>query len=343
MIWARTSERLRTACIATAAIALVLAIAVAAPASAQTAAPPPAASIDNSTSTDSPATADSPSTNADPAYAPVQSLPLDGRFATRPDATAPDSGDVQTSQAAAADKAIGHSLLPHNLSPWGMFLAADIVVKAVMIGLAVASFLVWTIWFGKLVQLWLAGRRLRGELDLIRGQASLDTGLSPLTRRHSLARAMLEAATRELKTVASLARTSVHDRIQSRLGEIEAQANRSIRGGMSFLATVGATAPFIGLFGTVWGIMNSFIGISESQTTNLAVVAPGIAEALLATAIGLVAAIPAVILYNQLSHGIAAFKRLTRETKGEVGRILSRQIEHQLHDRPAVKLSTAAE
>lgn len=343
--WARASERLRTAYIAPATIVLVLSIVVAVPAVAQTANPPPAASIDNSTSTDSPATADtdSPSTNADPAYAPVQSLPLDGRFATRPDATAPDSGDVQTSQAAAADKAIGHSLLPHNLSPWGMFLAADIVVKAVMIGLAVASFLVWTIWLGKLVQLWLADRRLRAELDLIRGQASLDTGLSPLTRRHSLARAMLEAATRELKTVASLARTSVHDRIQSRLGEIEAQANRSIRGGMSFLATVGATAPFIGLFGTVWGIMNSFIGISESQTTNLAVVAPGIAEALLATAIGLVAAIPAVILYNQLSHGIAAFKRLTRETKGEVGRILSRQIEHQLHDRPAVKLSTAAE
>jgi biopolymer transport protein ExbB len=112
---------------------------------------------------------------------------------------------------------------------------------------------------------------------------------------------------------------------------------------LSFLATVGATAPFIGLFGTVWGIMNSFIGISKSQTTNLAVVAPGIAEALLATAIGLVAAIPAVILYNQLGHGIASFKRLSRETKGEVGRIVSRQIEWHSAQRAPSHIKLAAE
>lgn len=310
-------------------VALVLAIVPAHPATAQTA---------------DPATVgDGPAVKADPAVAPVQPLPLDGRFAQRPDAAAQDSPEAPGSHTRPASTAIDRSMLPSNLSPWGMFLAADIVVKTVMVGLAAASFLVWTIWLGKLLQLWLARRRLRSELDLIRGQTSLDAGLLPLTRRHSLARAMMEAAAREVQTAASLARTSVHDRVQTRLGEIETEANRSICGGMSFLATVGATAPFIGLFGTVWGIMNSFIGISKSQTTNLAVVAPGIAEALLATAIGLVAAIPAVILYNQLGHGIAAFKRLTRETRGEVGRILSRQIERHAIERPAVKLHSAAE
>ena len=311
--------------------ALVLAIGQTHPAIAQVANPAPAA------------IADVPSTKADPAFAPVQTLPLDGRFATMPNAAAQDRPDSQDTQTKPASAAVDRSMLPHNLSPWGMFLAADIVVKAVMVGLAAASFLVWSIWIAKLLQLWFARRRLHGELDLMRGQTSLDAGLAPLTRRHSLARAMLDAARRELQTATNLARTSVQDRVQSRLGEIETEANRSIRGGMSFLATVGATAPFIGLFGTVWGIMNSFIGISKSQTTNLAVVAPGIAEALLATAIGLVAAIPAVILYNQLGHGIAGFKRLTRETKGEVGRILSRQIERQTVERPAVKLHMAAE
>jgi len=154
---------------------------------------------------------------------------------------------------------------------------------------------------------------------------------------------MLASADAELQSAASLSGTSAEVRIATRLSEIEAQVNRSIRGGMSFLATVAATAPFIGLFGTVWGIMNSFIGISKVQTTNLAVVAPGIAEALLATAVGLVAAIPAVILYNQLGQNIAAFKRLTKEARGEVARIVSRQIEHDVLKPHPVRLNVAAE
>jgi biopolymer transport protein ExbB len=115
-----------------------------------------------------------------------------------------------------------------------------------------------------------------------------------------------------------------------------------MRGGTGVLATVGATAPFIGLFGTVWGIMNSFIGISKAQTTNLAVVAPGIAEALLATALGLVAAIPAVILYNQLGRSIAGYRVLARQAAGEVERIVSRDLDGTAAAK-TVSLTRAAE
>lgn len=233
--------------------------------------------------------------------------------------------------------------LPHDLSPWGMFLAADIVVKSIMVGLALASFLVWTVWLGKLIQVLIARRTLRAELKAIVGQKSIDDAARQLGRNHSIGRAMLDAAQRELQTANAQSRFNALERITTRLGEIESDANRAVRGGMSFLATVGATAPFIGLLGTVWGIMNSFVGIAKTQTTNLAVVAPGIAEALLATAIGLVAAIPAVILYNHLGQGMAGFKRQVRETKGEVGRIASRHIEHLSAERSLARLHIAAE
>ena len=124
------------------------------------------------------------------------------------------------------------------------------------------------------------------------------------------------------------------ERVASRLSGLDAALTRRMRRGMGLLATIGSTAPFVGLFGTVWGIMNSFIGISKSQTTNLAVVAPGIAEALLATGIGLVAAIPAVILYNQLSRSIAIYRALVRETSDEVERLVSRDIDRRLANWP---------
>ena len=113
---------------------------------------------------------------------------------------------------------------------------------------------------------------------------------------------------------------------------------RRIRFGMGLLATIAATSPFVGLFGTVWGIMNSFIGISKSQTTNLAVVAPGIAEALLATAIGLAAAIPAVIIYNHFSRVTKGYLDLVNRTSGAVGRQLSRDL-----DRMPASVQSAAE
>ena len=121
--------------------------------------------------------------------------------------------------------------------------------------------------------------------------------------------------------------TGIKERAASAFGEIQRAEARIIRRGMGVLATIGATSPFVGLFGTVWGIMNSFIGISKSQTTNLAVVAPGIAEALLATAIGLVAAIPAVIIYNHFARDTRGYLELVSRAAGAAGRLLSRDLD----------------
>ena len=122
---------------------------------------------------------------------------------------------------------------------------------------------------------------------------------------------------------------------------IEAGVGRQMQRGTSILATIGATAPFVGLFGTVWGIMNSFIGISKSQTTNLAVVAPGIAEALLATAFGLAAAIPAVVIYNMFSRQIAGYRALLGDTSAEVLRIVGRDLDRAAPPRARTHLSAA--
>src|SRR5690606_21792820 len=116
------------------------------------------------------------------------------------------------------------------------------------------------------------------------------------------------------------------ERVASHLGRIEAQAARRMSAGTGLLATIGSTAPFVGLFGTVWGIMNAFIGISEAQTTNLAVVAPGIAEALLATALGLVAAIPAVVIYNHFARAIGAYRAQLADVSAAVLRLVSRDL-----------------
>jgi biopolymer transport protein ExbB len=216
-----------------------------------------------------------------------------------------------------------------------MFMAADIIVKSVMIGLAAASFAVWSVWLAKLMELMTARRGLRRGIAALVAETTLDGAVMRMTSRMAAARAMTLAAQNEIEMSHDvLAGGSVKERVASRLAEIEAALTRRMRRGMSLLATVGATAPFIGLFGTVWGIMNSFIGISRSQTTNLAVVAPGIAEALLATAFGLVAAIPAVILYNQLARSIAEYRALVRESGGEVERLVSRDLDRRSLGRP---------
>jgi biopolymer transport protein ExbB len=117
------------------------------------------------------------------------------------------------------------------------------------------------------------------------------------------------------------------ERITSHLSRIEAQAGRRMARSTGVLATIGSTAPFVGLFGTVWGIMNSFIGISQAQTTNLAVVAPGIAEALLATALGLVAAIPAVVIYNVFARSIAGYRQVLADASAGIERLVSRDLD----------------
>jgi biopolymer transport protein ExbB len=237
--------------------------------------------------------------------------------------------------------------LPRDLSPWGMFMAADIVVKAVMVGLVSASVLTWTIWFAKAIELMLARRRMQAAIDALNAARSWAEVTARLPGRSDGAAALIDAADTELRLSAdAISPAGVKERIASRLERLEAAAGRQMIRGTGILASIGATAPFVGLFGTVWGIMNSFIGISKSHTTNLAVVAPGIAEALLATALGLVAAIPAVVMYNMFSRWIAGFRALHADAAAEILRIVSRDLDRGAFDhRPAERRRpvTAAE
>ncbi|BCP52136.1 hypothetical protein K32_07530 [Kaistia sp. 32K] len=222
--------------------------------------------------------------------------------------------------------------LPHNLSPWGMFMAADWVVKAVMIGLAVASLITWTIWLAKTVEIACARARIRRALAVILQANSLADAGRALSGRGGPGAFMVRSAEEELRrSLAALDYAGdggVKERLGSSLARIEAQAGRRMSKGTGALATIGSTAPFVGLFGTVWGIMNAFIGISEAHTTNLAVVAPGIAEALLATAIGLVAAIPAVVIYNVFARSITGYRQLLTDAATGVERLVSRDLDY---------------
>ncbi len=217
--------------------------------------------------------------------------------------------------------------LPHDLSPWGMFMAADWVVKAVMIGLALASLGVWTVWAAKTIEIACAKARAKRGVAIIASASSLTDASHQLFNRGGPAAFMVRSAEDELRRSAialdHAGNDGVKERLGARLARIEAQAGRRLSRGTGLLATVGSTAPFVGLFGTVWGIMNSFIGISQANTTNLAVVAPGIAEALLATAIGLVAAIPAVIVYNVFARSIASYGQLMADAASGVEQLVS--------------------
>jgi biopolymer transport protein ExbB len=224
--------------------------------------------------------------------------------------------------------------LPRDLSPWGMFMAADIVVKAVMIGLVFASVLTWTIWFAKAIELLSARRRMTAAIEALNAARSWVEATAILKKQRDGAAALIGAADAELKLSAgAISADGLKERIASRLERLEAAAGRQMIRGTGILATIGATAPFVGLFGTVWGIMNSFIGISKSHTTNLAVVAPGIAEALLATALGLVAAIPAVVMYNMFSRWIAGYRALHADTSAEILRLISRDLDRGAFNR----------
>jgi biopolymer transport protein ExbB len=215
-----------------------------------------------------------------------------------------------------------------EFSPWSMFLSADIVVKAVMIGLAFASLVTWTIFIAKLIELSIAQGKMRRVLRKIAPSRSLAEAQMALGDKSSVLSSLLEAAMREARLSAGISSDSgIKERAASSFAEIVRAEARRIRIGMSILATIGATSPFVGLFGTVWGIMNSFIGISKAQTTNLAVVAPGIAEALLATAIGLVAAIPAVIIYNHFARVTKSYLELVNRASGAAARLLSRDLD----------------
>jgi len=216
------------------------------------------------------------------------------------------------------------SPLPRDLSPWGMFLNADIVVKTVMIGLALASLVTWTVWLAKTVELGSKKRLARRRLKMLEsGGGLVDAVRACKTDRDAVAQLILSTA-REAELSGGIIDDGFKERVALRLERVEAAMTREVSRGIGILATIGATAPFVGLFGTVWGIMNSFIGISESHTTNLAVVAPGIAEALLATALGLVAAIPAVVIYNHLARVIAGYRTLLGDASAQLLLMVSR-------------------
>ncbi|WP_075183225.1 tol-pal system-associated acyl-CoA thioesterase [Pantoea sp. 1.19] len=230
-----------------------------------------------------------------------------------------------------------------DLSVWGMYQHADIVVKAVMIGLLLASVVTWAIFFAKSTRLVGAKRRLRQEQAALAGVASLNeareiaSGFSDASQSRQL---VAEALDERTLSAGADDPDGIKERTGFRLERRVAAMARAAGSGNGFLATIGSVAPFIGLFGTVWGIMNSFIGIAKTQTTNLAVVAPGIAEALLATAIGLVAAIPAVVIYNLFARMIAGYKASLSDTAAQVLLLQSRDLDLGQRDatRPAQKL-----
>ena len=211
-----------------------------------------------------------------------------------------------------------------DLSIGGMFAQADIIVKVVVLSLLFASVATWTVFIAKTLELRKTAAAQRRANEALRSAGSLDEARGDANG----AAPMLEAARAELRLSADALHDvdGVKERIATRFNRIEAETGRSMTRGTHLLATIGATAPFVGLFGTVWGIMNSFIGIAEKQTTNLAVVAPGIAEALLATAVGLIAAIPAVVIYNHFARAVAAQRALVSDAAAAILNLVSRDL-----------------
>ncbi|KQB53488.1 biopolymer transporter ExbB [Pseudomonas endophytica] len=219
--------------------------------------------------------------------------------------------------------------MAHDLSPWGMYKNADIIVKIVMIGLAIASIITWTIWIAKGFEVMGAKRRLRGEIANLKKARTLQEASETAAKQGTLAHLLVQDAMEEMRLSAnSREKEGIKERVSFRLERLVAACGRNMSSGTGVLATIGSTAPFVGLFGTVWGIMNSFIGIAKTQTTNLAVVAPGIAEALLATALGLVAAIPAVVIYNVFARSITGYKAQVADASAEVLLLVSRDLDH---------------
>ena len=260
--------------------------------------------------------AQAPADHAAPAVTPAATDP-----AQAVDTTADDVPEVLE-----ADNTLG---MAHDLSPWGMYQNADIIVKIVMIGLAIASIITWTIWIAKGFELMGAKRRLRTEIVHLKKATTLKEASVTATKQGTLANLLVHDALEEMRlSVNSREKEGIKERVAFRLERLVAACGRNMSSGTGVLATIGSTAPFVGLFGTVWGIMNSFIGIAKTQTTNLAVVAPGIAEALLATALGLVAAIPAVVIYNVFARSIAGYKAQVSDASAEVLLLVSRDLDH---------------
>jgi biopolymer transport protein ExbB len=297
---------------------------------------------------------DQGSTVSAPAPAAVNPIPAQAERSSPANATAaaPPASMPAPVVSTAAGPNVGP--LPDELSPWSMFLHADIVVKAVIIGLALASIATWTVLLVKTIQLRLARRSARRASTVLMSSPSIFAAIRQFAGQRSPVIRLLGAAEDELERSRDLSAEGIKERVHWELERLQGAAARHIGRGMGVLATIGAVAPFIGLFGTVWGIMNSFVGISRAHTTNLAVVAPGIAEALLATAFGLVAAIPAVVIYNVFVRSIGGYRADLTDASVAIMRLLSRDLERdtpaldvrrgwRAADAPALSIAQSAE
>jgi biopolymer transport protein ExbB len=263
---------------------------------------------------------------AAPAPAAAEPAPADNSAAP----AAPAASEDQTPQHVGGKHA-GH------LGPFEMFLDARPIVQVVMVGLVLASLFSWTILILKIFEFMTMNRITNRFLESFRGAKSIsDMGKiaesdefagNPLADMAAAAAAEVELSRQAGLHVAGEHRDTTIMRAQSAVSAVQSSLARRLSSGMQFLATVGSTGPFIGLFGTVYGIMDSFIGIANTNTTNLAVVAPGIAEALLATGLGLFAAIPSVVFYNYFQTQITAYGSRTDGFVAELMNAISRQLD----------------
>jgi len=264
------------------------------------------------------------------AQAPAEPTPAASTAA--PAAAAPAAGEADP---ATVNDAVGGG--HGDITPISMFMEATVVVKVVMAGLILASIFSWTLLLIKLVEFSSLGKKTNRFLEEYRGARTLadirrlatseEFDGNPLADMAAAATGEVELSRQAGLDVAGVHRGSTIDRANNAIGAVQGGLGIRLSGGQQFLASVGSGGPFIGLFGTVYGIMNSFIGIAESNTTNLAVVAPGIAEALLATGIGLFAAIPAVIFYNYFNTRIAAYGARADGFNAELINSISRQLD----------------
>ena len=276
-----------------------------------------------------------------PAFAQA-AAPADPAAAAAPADPAAE-GEAAPAEAAPAAEAPAEAAAPTELEHAGeltimqMFIDAQPVGKAVLIGLALASIFSWTLLITKLIEFGGLERQTNRFLEAFRGSKNINdigrVAMSDEFEGNPLAD-MAAAAVQEVEVSrqAGLSVTGEHrettiTRAMSAVGGVQASLTKRLSSGMQFLASVGSNGPFIGLFGTVYGIMYSFIGIANTNTTNLAVVAPGIAEALLATGMGLFAAIPSVIFYNYFQTRISAYGARTEGFIAELMNAISRQLD----------------
>ena len=277
------------------------------------------------------------------AVALMASAPAFAQNAAEPAAPATAEATAGAPAAPAAGNASANADLPPQMKHGGkinigtMFMDATPVVKVVMLGLLLASLFSWATLITKLMEFRSLNRTSDNFLEAFRGAKSInDMGRiaqsedfegNPLADMAAAAAAEVELSRQAGLKVAGEHRDTTIGRAQSAVGAVQASLARRLSSGMQFLASVGSNGPFIGLFGTVYGIMDSFIGIANTNTTNLAVVAPGIAEALLATGLGLFAAIPSVIFYNYFQTRISAYGARSEGFVAELMNAISRQLD----------------